>query len=176
MFNIMSHITHTVWDTAGQERYQAMSKSYYRNADGMVLVYSQDDRPSFVFLQTILAEFEREDGGIGLDMKVVPSTAVANVASSTGAAAGVRRKKLYLVANKYDLGDDQRQVSIGEAQQLAKKYGMRFIECSAKALHNVDTPFLTCADDILNDVIIEPESANPNVDINNTKAPAKCAC
>jgi hypothetical protein len=53
---------------------------------------------------------------------------------------------------------------------------MRFVECSAKGLHNVDIPFLSTADDILNDVTIEPESATPIVTLGPTKEPNKCAC
>ncbi|KAI6646506.1 Ras-related protein RABA4a [Oopsacas minuta] len=34
-------------DTAGQERYNALPASYYRNANGVVLVYSCNDRESF---------------------------------------------------------------------------------------------------------------------------------
>lgn len=35
------------WDTAGQERFNSLSKNYYRNADGALLVYDITDKDSF---------------------------------------------------------------------------------------------------------------------------------
>jgi GTPase SAR1 family protein len=87
-----------------------MSKSYYRNADGMILVYAQDDRASFTFLQSILAEFEHEDGGMGLEQKV-NSPAVAAVGTPAGTPPPTRRKKLYLVANKYGISRGSTSIS-----------------------------------------------------------------
>ena len=28
-----------IWDTAGQERFKSLSKSYFRNADGIIIVF-----------------------------------------------------------------------------------------------------------------------------------------
>jgi small GTP-binding protein len=36
-----------IWDTAGQERFRSISKTYYRNAVGVVLVFDLTDRKSF---------------------------------------------------------------------------------------------------------------------------------
>ena len=34
-------------DTAGQEKYRSLSKSYYKNADGVLFVFSLNDLQSF---------------------------------------------------------------------------------------------------------------------------------
>lgn len=36
-----------IWDTAGQERFKTISISYYRRANGIMLVYPVDDVSSF---------------------------------------------------------------------------------------------------------------------------------
>jgi len=36
-----------VWDTAGQEEFDALTKQYYRNAQGCVIAFSTVDRASF---------------------------------------------------------------------------------------------------------------------------------
>lgn len=37
----------TQWDTAGQERFRTITNSYYRNANGIIIVYDITDRQSF---------------------------------------------------------------------------------------------------------------------------------
>jgi Ras-related protein Rab-6A len=46
-----------------------------------------------------------------------------------------------LVGNKTDLGNDKRQVSTEEGEERAKKDGLMFMECSAKAGYNVKSLF-----------------------------------
>ena len=36
-----------LWDTAGQERFHAITKQYFRNADGVMIFYDCTDRASF---------------------------------------------------------------------------------------------------------------------------------
>lgn len=42
-----------MWDTSGQERFNAITKSFYRNADAAVLVYSERKRSTFERLRTV---------------------------------------------------------------------------------------------------------------------------
>ena len=49
--------------------------------------------------------------------------------------------KFDLVGNKTDLGNDKRQVSTEEGEEKAKKDGLMFMECSAKAGYNVKSLF-----------------------------------
>merc|ERR1719384_2591900 len=42
-----------------------------------------------------------------------------------------------LVGNKTDLGNEKRQISTEEGEERAKKDGLLFMECSAKAGYNV---------------------------------------
>jgi Ras-related protein Rab-18 len=37
----------TQWDTAGQDRFRTITNSYYRNANGIIILYDITDRDSF---------------------------------------------------------------------------------------------------------------------------------
>ena len=40
-----------IWDTAGQELYKSITKNFYRNSDGVIIVYDVTDRESFEKVQ-----------------------------------------------------------------------------------------------------------------------------
>jgi Ras-related protein Rab-1A len=40
-------VTLNIWDTAGQERFRNITKSFYKGANGIILVYSITDIVSF---------------------------------------------------------------------------------------------------------------------------------
>jgi len=48
-----------IWDTAGQERFRTITQSYYRSANGVVLVYDITKRSSFLNLQRWIEEVRR---------------------------------------------------------------------------------------------------------------------
>jgi Ras-related protein Rab-18 len=45
-----------VWDTAGQERFRTLTSSYYRGAQGVILVYDIANEQSFGNIETWLKE------------------------------------------------------------------------------------------------------------------------
>ncbi|XP_012588221.1 PREDICTED: ras-related protein Rab-18 isoform X2 [Condylura cristata] len=47
-----------IWDTAGQERFRTLTPSYYRGAQGVILVYDVTRRDTFVKLDNWLSELE----------------------------------------------------------------------------------------------------------------------
>merc|ERR1719203_1151386 len=96
----------TIWDTAGQERFRTLTSSYYRGAQGVVMVYDVTRRESFENLEQWLKE-----------VKVYcPNNGEGVV-------------KL-LVGNKIDL--EGRTISRAEAEDWARSQGMLFLEASAK--------------------------------------------
>jgi len=48
-----------IWDTAGQERFRTITQSYYRSANGVLLVYDITKRSSFLSLQKWVEEIRR---------------------------------------------------------------------------------------------------------------------
>jgi len=103
-----------VLDTAGQEEYSAMREQYMRTGEGFLLVYSITDRQSFEEIMTFQQQILRVK-----DKDYFP---------------------MIVVGNKCDL-DGERQVSTQEGQTLARNFGCKFIETSAKSRINVDNAF-----------------------------------
>ncbi|OBZ72409.1 Ras-like protein [Grifola frondosa] len=107
-----------VLDTAGQEEYGAMREQYMRTGEGFLLVYSITSRNSFEEISTFYQQILRVK-----DQDSFP---------------------VIVVANKSDL-EYERQVGMNvlpsEGRDLAKHFGCRFIETSAKQRINVDEAF-----------------------------------
>ncbi|GAB5371965.1 hypothetical protein AAMO2058_001625100 [Amorphochlora amoebiformis] len=103
----------TLWDTAGQEKFRTLTASYYRGANGVILVYDVTCRASFEHLTRWLKEVEvyctNED--------VVTM----------------------LVGNKIDKED--REVTKEEGLAFARSNSMLFMECSAKTKQGVEQAF-----------------------------------
>ncbi|TKA76269.1 hypothetical protein B0A55_01847 [Friedmanniomyces simplex] len=103
-----------VLDTAGQEEYSAMREQYMRTGEGFLLVYSITSRQSFEEMVTFQQQILRVK-----DKDYFP---------------------IIVVGNKCDL-EGERQVSTEEGKQLARGFGCKFIETSAKSRINVDNAF-----------------------------------
>jgi hypothetical protein len=49
-----------IWDTAGQERFRTITRSYFRGADGIILVYNIADRRSFDSIRVWVQQIEKD--------------------------------------------------------------------------------------------------------------------
>ncbi|KAH0609864.1 uncharacterized protein H6S33_012410 [Morchella sextelata] len=110
-----------LFDTAGQERFRTLTSSYYRNAQGVILVYDVSNRESFLSMDHWFGEAE------------------------TYASPGVIK---CLVGSKIDR-TGSRAVRREEGEALAKKYGATFYESSSKTRENIREPFITTVDRIV---------------------------
>jgi len=110
-----------LWDTAGQERFRTITTSFYRSANGIIVVYDITDRPSYLSIKHWLEEIDRF------------------------ARQSVHRM---LVGNKSDL-TEKRSVEHKEAKLLSVSMGIPFVETSAKSSENVDEIFVTMTRQIL---------------------------
>eukprot|EP00808_Paulinella_micropora_P022390 g12434.t1 len=104
----------TIWDTAGQERFRTLTSTYYRGAQGIVLVYDVTQPKSFESLKHWLQEIE-----------IYGTTA---------------RAVIMLVGNKIDKVD-KRAVSKQQGASFARDKGMLFLETSAKTDEGVRRAF-----------------------------------
>ncbi|KAL2487321.1 Ras-related protein RABC2a [Abeliophyllum distichum] len=105
----------TIWDTAGQERFRTLTSSYYRGAQGIILVYDVTRRDTFTNLSDIWAK-EVELYSTNQDCIKM------------------------LVGNKVDR-ESERVVSREEGMALANEFGCLFLECSARTRENVEQCF-----------------------------------
>lgn len=69
-----------------------------------------------------------------------------------------------IVGNKVDCKENERQVSFAEGTALAKKYGVEFVECSAKDNYNIAEIFNSIGKPI-KEKLIEGEGSKPNNNI-----------
>jgi len=106
-----------IWDTAGQERFRTITSSYYRGAQGIILVFDCTDMESFNNVKQWLGEIDRY--------------ACENV------------NKL-LVGNKTDLVQG-RVVDKSVAQEFADSMSIPYIETSAKNATGVEDAFMLMA-------------------------------
>ena len=111
-----------IWDTAGQERFRTITTSYFRGAQGILLVYDVTDRNIFNNIKNWVEEIERN--------------------------ADKHVNKI-LIGNKCDVDDSARAVSKSEGDALAREYGMNFFECSAKKDIGVSDAFSNIASQVV---------------------------
>ena len=108
------------WDTAGMEAFKSLTRSYYGQADAVILVYDLGNKKSFASIPQWLADVKKH----------------------------TRKKDILkvLVGNKNDLHD--RQVPCASGKALAEFEEMTFFEASAKEADNVNVTFEKLAEEL----------------------------
>jgi len=108
-----------VWDTSGQEKYKAISASFIKRADAVLLTYAVDNRQSFEH--------------VGNWIEQIKNNTAEDVCT-------------ILVGSKCDV--ENRCVESSEGETLAKKLGVEFFETSAKENINIDKVFMMAANKV----------------------------
>ncbi|KAA1470882.1 ras-domain-containing protein [Dentipellis sp. KUC8613] len=111
----------SIWDTAGQERFRTITSSYYRGAQGIILVYDVANKESFDALPRWYSELE-----------TYVSDSVVKI----------------VVGNKVDK-EYSRQVPTEEGRKFAERMNSLFVEASAKTAVGVREAFRDVVERIL---------------------------
>ena len=126
-------------DTGGQEKYRAIAKTYFKNADGVLFVYSIDDIESFNNIKEWITLFNENNNG----KKGIPQI---------------------LVETKNDL---ERKVNEEESKKFAKDNNSILISTSAKTAENIDDVFKEMAENIYKVYSKTANSKQKNFQIEN---------
>ena len=106
-------------DTAGQERYMSMPRNYYKNSDGILLLYDVESKESFknieIWMNDIKEYTDKKDDNI----------------------------VIYLIGNKIDLiyndnNNDEEKVTKEEIEELANSLKVKYYDISCKWNLNID--------------------------------------
>ena len=119
----------TVWDTCGQEKFRSLTRQYFKDAHGILLVYDVSNENSFKGLNLWLNE----------------------IRNNTKNAVSI-----VLVGNKIDIFD--RKISQKEGNDYALKNKLLYVETSSKEGINIDSPFENLANDIIQRIKDNPDN------------------
>ncbi len=137
-------VTAKIWDTAGQERFRTITHTFYKQAEGVLLVFDVTDRMSYENLHTWVNSIHEH-----ADEKIIK----------------------YLIANKIDL-TEERKVTKEEGQKMANQYGMKYFEASAKSNINITESVESIVKEIYENVAQKEDSAKITVGVGKgNKAP-----
>ncbi len=145
-----------IWDTAGQERYKSLTKSFFRNAEGVMLVYDVTNLETYENLKFWLQSIQNN---MSSDMGEIP---------------------VVIIGNKIDC--DEREVNTEEAEKFWKEKGYPYFETSAKTGENIDTTIKYLVKKVINIKEGKKDDENENIkidkkDINkNNEEAKKCGC
>ena len=106
-----------IWDTAGHEKFRSITKSYFRHAVGVILVFDVNERKSFDDLSYWLND---------IHSLCDPNACIT------------------LIGNKIDL-ESTRIITTSEAMAFGNTHNLNYIETSAKVGDNVKEAFYRAA-------------------------------
>ena len=113
-----------LWDTAGQERFKALTPSFFRNAEGVVIAYDVTNSESFDNLKFWISSIKTNLFEKNIFIPII------------------------IIGNKIDL-EDMREISKDVASTFAKENKFKYFETSAKTGEGVDEAFRDLVNQVL---------------------------
>ena len=113
-----------LWDTAGEERYKSLTQNYFRNAEGVLLVFDVTNTDSFNNLKDWISSIKLNMEGNNIFIPIV------------------------IIGNKLDM-EDQREITKEQAEQFVSENKYKYFETSAKTGEGIDKSIRELASQIL---------------------------
>ena len=121
-----------IWDTAGQERFKALTQSYFRNAEGVMLAFDVTKSESYDNLKDWIASIKKNLEGKNIFLPLI------------------------IVGNKIDM-EESREVEKESAEQFATENNYKYFETSAKTGEGVDEAVRDLVNQVLNNNQIDEQ-------------------
>jgi small GTP-binding protein len=140
-----------VWDTAGQERYKSMTNAFYRNAQGIILVYDVNNQETFENLKYWLQS---------INLNLGDKTDIKKI----------------IIGNKIDL---TREVKKEEAEKFAAQNNVPYFETSALENKGIPESIHYLVQEALKDKLAPIENKDSlrlTTKSNNESSSGKCKC
>ena len=102
-----------IWDSAGQERFRSITQQFFKNADGIILVYDVTNEETFKQIHQWIEDIQKNK---------------------------LQRTKVFLVGNKID-DEEKRVVQKETAETFAKEQEFEYFETSAKVGTGIEEMF-----------------------------------
>uniref|UniRef100_A0A1B6DVN7 Ras and EF-hand domain-containing protein n=2 Tax=Clastoptera arizonana TaxID=38151 RepID=A0A1B6DVN7_9HEMI len=139
-----------LWDTAGQERFRSMTKTYFRRADGVLLLFDVNNEKSFLSIQNWIQSIDE------ITEKSIP---------------------IYVCGNKVDLRPESLQQGITcvreeDGERIARENGATYFETSSKTGLNITNALIGITRDMLAKEDVEVQTSV--LAIKNTPAKRPC--
>jgi small GTP-binding protein len=155
----------------GQERFRTITASYFRGADGIVVVYDVTNRESFQNVDRWLQELDKHADS-GVKRVLIGNKCDKPDRCERPPCDRCRSAVIQAAPPPPILPSSRSQVSTEEGAALADKAAARFMEASAKTAENVEAFFHALSDDLI------PRRANPNgkLKVGRRSSKAKKGC
>ena len=142
-----------IWDTAGQEKYQSLTKGFFRNAQGIMVVYDVTNIETYENLKYWTQSIKTHMG------------------------SDINKISVIIIGNKID--SNEREVNKQEAEIYCSELGYPYFETSAKTGENVDKTIKFLVKEVLkkNSINRLKNSYNENnIRISKDKGEENCPC
>lgn len=112
-----------IWDTAGQERFRSITSSYFRGANGVIVVFDLTNYSSFLSVGKWIEEVR--------EFHMTSAAAVPRGGGTSTTSTAAYTPPIVIVGHKADCYT-KRVISYDQARSEAEKYGATYIESSSQ--------------------------------------------
>ena len=141
-----------LWDTVGQERYKALTQNFFKNAEGVMVVYDITKVDSFDNLKFWINSIKQNMENKNIIIPVI------------------------IIGNKVDM-ENLREISNENAENYAKENNYKYFETSAKTGEGIDNAVRELVNQVLNhsnnNLDEQKESRKNSIQLNDKKKEKK---